>query len=36
LLKAGGLYAEFYEIQFRGDKDEPVSSPRESTPGALP
>ena len=35
LLKAGGLYAEFHELQFRSEQDEQVSLP-EKAPGALP
>ena len=36
LLKSGGLYAEFHELQFRNEQDEQVSSPGEKAPGALP
>jgi len=36
LLKSGGLYAEFHELQFRSEQDQQVSSPREKVPGALP
>ena len=36
LLKAGGLYAEFHELQFRSEQNEQVSSPGEKAPGALP
>jgi ABC-type multidrug transport system fused ATPase/permease subunit len=36
LLKSGGLYAEFHELQFRSEQDEQVSSPGEKAPGALP
>ena len=36
LLKSGGLYAEFHELQFRNEQGEEVSSPEEKAPGALP
>ena len=36
LLKSGGLYAEFHELQFRSEQDGQVSSPGEKAPGALP
>lgn len=36
LLKSGGLYAEFHELQFRSEQDEQVSSPGEIAPGTLP
>jgi len=36
LLKAGGLYAEYHELQIRNEQGEQVSSPEEKAPGAMP